>query len=68
MNPFALTTSAVSASLASAGGVMPFHCNHCGTPVAEIAGGMLIIRNKHHGEQHVTILNLISLASGLKLI
>ena len=61
-----LTTSAVAASLLSA--KQAIICDKCGTPVAELAGGLLIIRSKHHGENHLTVLNLVSLASGLKLI
>lgn len=29
------------------------YCN-CGTPVAELRDGVLIIRVKHHGEEHET--------------
>lgn len=68
MNPFSLTTSAVAASLASAGGKSMMICNHCGTPVAELQGGFLILRGKHHGEQHITVLNLVSLAMGLRTL
>jgi DNA-directed RNA polymerase subunit N (RpoN/RPB10) len=50
------------------GGVRPIICNSCGTAVAELVGGYLVIKAKHHGEQHVTVLNLVSLASGLKLL
>lgn len=30
------------------------HCAECSTPIAEIMGGSLIIRSKHHGEKHTT--------------
>lgn len=36
----------------------PVKCDECGTPVAEVNGEVLIIRRKHHGEPHVTILDL----------
>jgi hypothetical protein len=29
-------------------------CNECNTPVAELAGGSIIIRNRHHGTKHTT--------------
>jgi hypothetical protein len=29
-------------------------CSKCNTPVAEVVGGSLIIRSKHHGTRHVT--------------
>jgi len=31
-------------------------CTECGTPVAEIIGDVLVIKVKHHGEQHATII------------
>lgn len=33
-------------------------CVHCGTPIAEIQGGVLVIRSKHHGQQHINLLRL----------
>lgn len=68
MNPLSLTTSAVAASIASIGGTRQMICASCGTPIAELVGGLLVIKSKHHGEQHITVLNLVSLASGLKLL
>ncbi|MHC4181793.1 MAG: hypothetical protein ACYSR0_00390 [Planctomycetota bacterium] len=29
-------------------------CDECNTPVAEIAGGSIIIKNRHHGSKHTT--------------
>jgi len=66
ISPLTLTTSAVAASLVSA--KQAIICDKCGTPIAELAGGFLIIRSKHHGESHLTVLNLVALASGLRLL
>lgn len=33
----------------------------CGTPVAAIQNGVLIIRSRHHGEQHQTVFSLVDL-------
>lgn len=33
-------------------------CDCCQLPAAEIVGGALAIRARHHGEQHVTLLSL----------
>lgn len=68
MNPLSLTTSAVAASINRIGGTRAMICDKCGTPVAELIGGLLVIKSKHHGEQHITVLNLVTLASGLKLL
>lgn len=68
MNPLTFATSAIAASITRIGGAQTMICDGCGTPVAELIGGLLIIKSKHHGEQHITVLNLISLASGLKLL
>ena len=32
-------------------------CAECGTPVAEVQGGALVIRSIHHGNGHVTVLS-----------
>jgi hypothetical protein len=32
-------------------------CAECGTPVAEVQAGALVIRSKHHGNAHVTVLS-----------
>lgn len=29
-------------------------CAECNTPIAEVNGGSLIIRSKHHSQRHVT--------------
>ena len=36
----------------------PVRCAECGTPVAEVQGETLVIRSKHHGDQHVTVITL----------
>jgi len=36
----------------------PIRCAECGTPVAEVQGNNVLIRSKHHGETHVTVLSL----------
>ena len=41
------------------------HCHQCNTPAGAIVGGALVIKHRHHGEQHTTVLNLIALASAL---
>jgi DNA-binding MarR family transcriptional regulator len=33
-------------------------CAQCNTPVAEVQNGCLVIRAKHHGEEHTTVLPL----------
>lgn len=38
---------------------------NCRTPVAAIMGNSLVIKSRHHGEHHVTVINLIALASAL---
>lgn len=40
-------------------------CQQCNTPAGAIVGGALVVKHRHHGEQHVTVLNLIALASAL---
>jgi hypothetical protein len=32
-------------------------CAECNTPIAEIAAGSLIIRSKHHGSRHTTVIS-----------
>ena len=32
-------------------------CAECNTPIAEVAAGSLIIRSKHHGSRHITVLS-----------
>lgn len=42
-------------------------CAHpgCNTPAAAIIGGVLVIQHRHHGERHMTVINLMALASEL---
>ena len=37
-------------------------CDHDGLKMAEVKGGHLILRTKHHGETHVKIVSLGELA------
>jgi hypothetical protein len=34
----------------------PVPCSECNTPVAEIQGDLLIIKRRHHGEEHTTVI------------
>lgn len=43
----------------------PIKCDKCNTPAAALVGTALIIKHRHHGEQHLTVLNLHELASKL---
>jgi len=36
-------------------------CLSCGTPIAEVQHDALLIRSKHHGEEHVNVLTLTQL-------
>lgn len=36
-------------------------CQECEHPVAEVRGQTLIIRSRHHGHQHVTVIPLAEL-------
>ena len=36
-------------------------CQECSTTVAEVRDGHLVIRSRHHGETHTTILSLRAL-------
>lgn len=36
----------------------PVQCDCCQLPAAEIVGGALVIRSRHHGESHTTALSL----------
>ena len=38
--------------------VHALRCDHDGLKMAEIKGGHLILRTKHHGETHVKIVSL----------
>ena len=44
--------------------VKPLPCSECDLPAAEIQGDLLIIRSRHHGEQHVTV---VKFAGGLDI-
>jgi uncharacterized protein with PIN domain len=41
-------------------------CDQCNTPVAEIRNGCMIIRSRHHRDQHVTVLPLAVLLDLLR--
>jgi hypothetical protein len=43
-----------STRLAIAFNPIKLKCSECNTPVAEIAGGSIIIKNRHHGSKHTT--------------
>ena len=32
------------------------YCDECGTPVAELIGGRLVILSHHHSERHMTVI------------
>jgi hypothetical protein len=36
-------------------------CQECGKPIAEVRDGMLVIKVKHHGDWHVSVIPLSSL-------
>ena len=38
--------------------VQALRCDHDGLKMAEVKGGHLILRAKHHGETHVKIISL----------
>ena len=39
--------------------IQTIRCDHCNTPVAEVKDGrFLVIKAKHHGEEHVTVIEL----------
>lgn len=37
-------------------------CAECRTPVAEVVDGVLVIKSRHHGNVHTTIIRLEALA------
>lgn len=37
------------------------HCAQCNTPIAEVAGGSLIIKSKHHSQRHTTAIAISEL-------
>lgn len=37
-------------------------CDQCNTPLFSLKGGMLIVKGRHHGDPHVTVLALDDLA------
>ena len=36
-------------------------CSECNTPIAEITGGSLVIKSKHHSQRHATAIALSDL-------
>ena len=42
-------------------GIRAIRCDHDGLKMAEIKGGHLILRVKHHGETHIKIVSLAAL-------
>lgn len=38
--------------------IQALRCDHDGLKMAEVKGGQLILRAKHHGETHVKIVSL----------
>ena len=36
-------------------------CEECGSIIGELINGALVIKSRHHGEQHVTIFSLATL-------
>ena len=33
-------------------------CSECNTPIAELIGGSLVIRSRHHSQKHITAIPL----------
>ena len=44
--------------------IKAIRCDHDGLKMAEVQGGHLVLRTKHHGETHVKIVALAELAVG----
>lgn len=42
-------------------------CAECNTPVAEVSGGSLVIKSKHHGEKHTTSISISELNKIIQL-
>ena len=38
-------------------------CDACGSPVAEVRDGVIIILARHHGDRHVTVKSIHALAN-----
>lgn len=36
-------------------------CAECNTPIAEISGGSLVIKSRHHSQKHITAIPIITL-------
>lgn len=36
-------------------------CDQCRTPIAELTEDGVVIRSKHHGEEHITVLDPVEL-------
>ena len=43
-------------------GVAVLRCSCCGLPWAEIQNGCLVIKARHHGQEHINVLSLAQLA------
>ena len=41
--------------------IQAIRCDHDGLKMAEVKGGHLVLRTKHHGETHVKIVALLDL-------
>ena len=54
-----------SRSVNMADAVQALRCDHDGLKMAEVKGGHLILRAKHHGETHVKIISLDELLRGI---
>lgn len=39
------------------------YCDCCDSPVAELRGDLLIVRAKHHGRRHTTLVSLAELVA-----
>lgn len=38
-----------------------FPCDQCGTPALRVVGATLVIEHRHHGQKHVTVVELAAL-------
>lgn len=47
------------------GGSIAIICDHdkCNTPIGALIGNALVLKNRHHGQIHTTVLNLYAYAS-----
>jgi len=53
-----ITINSGASRLGISFGSMLLECSECHTPIAEIAGGSLIIKSKHHSQRHTTAISL----------